>query len=127
MVQKFYAHTKRAEVVLTEHWASCIDPSSVSFYAMHPGWAATPGLQVALPSFYRFLRPLLRAPYQGADTVVWLGSAPLAQAYSGGFWHDRRQRSKYRLPGTRETLADREKFWEYCKELVGLDETDMFG
>ncbi len=42
--------------------------------AMHPGWADTPGLAESLPRFYRVMRPLLRTPAQGVDTIVWLAS-----------------------------------------------------
>ena len=46
--------------------------------------------------------PALLSPEQGADTIVWLATAPHARLGSGLFWHDRRVRPEYTLPWTRE-------------------------
>jgi dehydrogenase/reductase SDR family member 12 len=97
-----YARVKRAQVVLNGEWARRISPEEVAFHAMHPGWADTPGIAAALPRFRRLARPILRTPEQGADTIVWLATAAPELLGSGCFWHDRRPRSEYRLPWTRE-------------------------
>jgi len=109
-----YAKTKRAEVVLTSIWAS----RGVNAHAMHPGWVDTPGLASSLPGFHRALKPLLRTPEQGADTIVWLGSADVPP---GRLWHDRAERPPYRLPWTRETADDRERLWAELERQVGGD------
>ena len=114
-----YARSKRAEVVLTELWAQRLSAGDVTVHAMHPGWADTPGVKSSLPRFYRITKPLLRSPAQGADTIVWLGSADRAAESSGGFWHDRRRRPVHLLPGTTETAADRERLWAECERLAG--------
>ena len=72
---------------------------------MHPGWADTAGLASSLPRFHRLMGPVLRDPRQGADTIVWLATAPALVPASGGFWHDRAPRSEHRVPWTRETPA----------------------
>jgi dehydrogenase/reductase SDR family member 12 len=97
-----YARVKRAQVVLSREWARRTDPADVAFHAMHPGWADTPGIAAALPRFRWAARPILRTPEQGADTIVWLATAAPELLGSGCFWHDRRPRSEYRLPWTRE-------------------------
>ena len=68
----FYAHTKRADVVLTELWARDPAAAGLSFYSMHPGWADTPGLSRSLPRFHRLTRPLLRdiRPGGGHDRLA---------------------------------------------------------
>ena len=109
-----YARTKRAEVVLTRLWAE----RGVAAHAMHPGWVDTPGLASSLPGFHRALRPLLRTPSQGADTIVWLGAAGVP---SGRLWHDRAERPQYRLPWTRETAAERQRLWAELERQVGGD------
>jgi dehydrogenase/reductase SDR family protein 12 len=114
-----YARSKRAEVILTEMWAQRLHGTGVAVHAMHPGWADTPGVQSSLPRFYKFTRPLLRTPQQGADTIVWLGAAAGAAGSSGGFWHDRRRRPTHLLPRTRETEAERELLWRECERLSG--------
>jgi len=112
-----YARTKRAEVVLTEMWAQRLAGTGVTVHAMHPGWADTAGVRSSLPRFYRVTRPLLRSPYQGADTIVWLGAAAEPAETSGGFWHDRRRRPTHLLPGTRETEEERGRLWAECAAL----------
>jgi NAD(P)-dependent dehydrogenase (short-subunit alcohol dehydrogenase family) len=112
-----YARTKRAEVVLSEMWASRLAGTGVSVHAMHPGWADTAGLRSSLPRFHRVAAPLLRTPQQGADTIVWLGAADEADDSSGGFWHDRARRPTHLLPGSRETESQRQQLWNTCVAL----------
>ncbi len=118
---EFYAHTKRAEVALTEAWAQRPEADGITFLSMHPGWADTPGLSESLPRFRRVMRPLLRDARQGADTIVWLATTPAADGVSGKLWHDRRPRPAHRLPSTRETAQERAQLWEQCARLGGLD------
>jgi dehydrogenase/reductase SDR family protein 12 len=113
-----YARSKRAEVILTGLWARRLEPLDIGVHAMHPGWADTPGVRSSLPRFYRATRPLLRSPDQGADTIVWLGSAAEPALDTGGFWHDRRRRPAYLLPWTRESEADRQRLWSECTRLT---------
>jgi dehydrogenase/reductase SDR family protein 12 len=117
-----YARAKRAQVTLNEMWGSRLPASEVVFHAVHPGWADTPGVEVALPRFRSVMRPLLRSPAQGADTLLWLAAddgVPLAA--TGGFWHDRRRRPIHRLPRTRrsDTPVQREALWRWCSERSG--------
>jgi len=120
----FYAHTKRAEVALTEVWAERLADLGIGCHSMHPGWADTPGLRRSLPRFHRLLRPLLRDPHEGADTIVWLATAGPEEVdeRSGAFWHDRRTRPRHLLPWTRESREGRERFWAQCARLGGLTE-----
>jgi len=104
-----YAKAKRAQVVLAERWADRFRAQGVVVHAMHPGWAATPGVHAALPTFERVLGPLLRTPDQGADTIVWLVAADDAVRSTGRFWLDRRSRSTHYVPGTRETEDERDR------------------
>jgi dehydrogenase/reductase SDR family protein 12 len=112
-----YARTKRAEVVLTEQWAQRLSHPVV--HAMHPGWAATPGVKTSMATFSKLTKPILRTPQQGADTIVWLGGSQVPLATSGLFWHDRRPRPTHLLPRTRETAEQRERLWDLCTALVG--------
>jgi dehydrogenase/reductase SDR family protein 12 len=112
-----YARTKRAEVVLTEQWAQRL--TSPVVHAMHPGWAATPGITTSMATFSTLVRPILRTPQQGADTIVWLGGSEVPLATSGLFWHDRRPRPTHLLPRTKETAEQRERLWGLCTSLAG--------
>jgi NAD(P)-dependent dehydrogenase (short-subunit alcohol dehydrogenase family) len=116
----FYAHTKRAEVVLSEEWGRRLASSAISVHSMHPGWVATPGIAASLPLFNRVLKVLLREPAAGADTIVWLAGSPEAGRSTGEFWHDRRKRPKHRVPWTQETPEERERLFNLCESLSGL-------
>ena len=115
-----YANAKRAQVVLTELWAQHRAGRGISFHAMHPGWADTPGVQESLPGFRRVMHPLLRTAEQGADTMAWLASAPEARAANGAFWLDRRPRATTPLPWTRTPEAEAERLWSWCVARSGV-------
>ncbi len=114
----FYAHSKRAEVVLNELWAEREGDRGVFFASMHPGWVDTPGLRSSLPRFHRLSQPLLRDEREGADTIVWLATAAAGDLPSGRFWQDRRRRPTHRLPRTRESAEDRALLWDQCAASV---------
>jgi dehydrogenase/reductase SDR family member 12 len=122
---RFYAHTKRAQVVLNRMWGERISAERIAFHAMHPGWVDTPGLQASLPTFHRAMRPLLRDAHQGADTVVWLGTHPELEPATGAFWSDRAPRPEHRLPTTREKPEDRDRLWRECERLCTASEHSM--
>ncbi len=114
-----YARTKRIQVALTPLLASRLQGDGIAVYAMHPGWADTPGLTSSLPLFSKLTKPLLRPPDEGADTAVWLAATEPAPP-AGGFWHDRRMRPAHYLRRTREAETDRLAIWDYCLTAAGL-------
>ena len=116
---RFYAHAKRIQVILAEELATEGAGSGVAYAAMHPGWADTPGLRRSLPRFRRVVGPLLRDAEQGADTIVWLLASGAAAGAPGAFWHDRRVRPAYRMPGTRETPDERRRLIAALDEITG--------
>lgn len=111
---KQYAIAKRAQVTLNEMWA--VREPDVTFLAMHPGWADTPGVQESIPGFRKVTRPILRTPREGADTIAWLAAVPEVPGASGTFWCDREQRSIHKIPSTRrsDTAEARANLWEWC-------------
>ena len=96
-----YARTKRGLISLTESWAK--ENVAVSFHAMHPGWAATPGVASSLPTFDRVMKRFLRDSRMGADTIVWLASAQSEVVDTGYFWLDRTPQPVDVLPNTAVT------------------------
>ena len=118
-----YARAKRAQVTLTEIWAEKFADSGVRFHSLHPGWADTPGVEEALPTFRKIVGPLLRSPAEGADTLVWLTADDTVVVENGLFWHDRAPRAIHRLPQTRrsDTPERRADLWDWCVAQTGVD------
>ncbi len=116
-----YARVKRAQLVLNHEWARRVNPASVVFQAMHPGWADTPGVRSSLPGFHRVMRPLLRSSGQGADTTVWLAAATEATHTNGDFWLDRHRRWEHKVPWTRsrDAASDQARLWDWCVARTG--------
>lgn len=117
-----YARAKRAQVTLNEMWATQFGGLGIHFHSLHPGWADTPGVEEALPTFRKIMGPLLRTPEQGADTLVWLAADDQALKSNGEFWLDRRPRSIHKLPTTKstDTTARRQKLWDWVVDTAGI-------
>ena len=114
---KAYARCKRALVALTEHWAAQTENRGMQFHAMHPGWAATPGVARSLPAFHRKLEGRLRDARMGADTICWLGSTrALEPGHNGLFWFDREPHPTAVLPKTRVTATRRAALVAWLEE-----------
>ncbi|MCY7419271.1 MAG: SDR family NAD(P)-dependent oxidoreductase [Chloroflexi bacterium] len=114
-----YARSKRAQVALMREWSRRSAGWGVAFAAMHPGWADTPGLAESLPAFQQLMRPLLRTPAQGVETIVWLAALPDASPWSGRLLLDRRSRPFDRVPMTRLSAAERSTLWDAVVALSG--------
>ena len=113
-----YARAKRGLMIMTEEWARRWRKDGISVNAMHPGWADTPGVESALPAFYRVTRRFLRSPEEGADTITWLASSTEAGKVSGKFWLDREQHPSHIFKRTRETAEERTQLLESLSELA---------
>lgn len=110
-----YARTKRMQITLAEMLAGAYpDPQDPAVHSMHPGWAGTPGVTDSLPGFAKVLRPILRSPADGADTMVWLAAAPEAARTTGRLWQDRRPRGTHYLPWQSDDPGARQRLWDTC-------------
>jgi dehydrogenase/reductase SDR family protein 12 len=114
-----YAQAKRAQVGLVREWARRVPAAEVTFNAMHPGWADTPGLSASLPGFARRMGPLLRTPAEGVDTALWLAAAPDVAGLTGRLYLDRRPRPFDRAPLTRLSTDERADLWNEVVRLTG--------
>ena len=117
-----YARTKRAQVILTELWAQRMNETGIVAHSMHPGWARTDGVATSLPTFNKLMKPLLRSPKEGADTIVWLASSEEAAQSTGQFWFDRRVVPTHLTESTQETDAERTELWD---QLVAATRSDF--
>ena len=122
-----YARAKRAQVSLVREWARRLAVDDITFCAMHPGWADTPGLAETLPGFYNAMRPLLRSAAEGAATVAWLATTPGIGAFNGRLVLDRRARPFDRVPWTVVSATDRRKLWDRVVALSGQADPAVAG
>ncbi|MFO7532106.1 MAG: SDR family NAD(P)-dependent oxidoreductase [Candidatus Limnocylindrales bacterium] len=114
-----YARAKRASTALVREWSRRYH-GPVRFDAMHPGWADTPGLAESLPGFYGFMRPILRTPEEGTDTIIWLATDQTAGRRDGNLYLDRRPRPFDRMPATRLSAAERRRLWDVVVRLADV-------
>jgi hypothetical protein len=66
------------------------------------------------------MRPLLRTPAEGIDTLVWLAADPEAGRLTGHLFLDRRPRPFDRVRSTRLSAADRRRLWDMVVGLAGV-------
>ena len=114
---KQYAIAKRAQVTLTELWAT--HEPQTEFVSMHPGWADTPGVQESIPGFRKVTAPILRTASEGADTIAWLAAVNPLPGLNGSFWSDREVRPTHKSPQTKKlnTESNRLALWRYVENL----------
>jgi NAD(P)-dependent dehydrogenase (short-subunit alcohol dehydrogenase family) len=120
-----YARAKRAQVALVREWARRLGPpgrDGLAVNAMHPGWAATPGLAASLPRFARVMRPILRSPAAGIDTLLWLATNETGARTTGKLYLDRRPRPFDRAPMTRLSAHDRRRLWDDVVESARIED-----
>jgi NAD(P)-dependent dehydrogenase (short-subunit alcohol dehydrogenase family) len=91
---RVYGQSKSANLLFTQELARRLAGSGVSVNAIHPGAVAT-RLAHQNGSFARVLTrvlsPFFRTPAQGADTAVWLATAPEVEGVSGRYFSRRRE------------------------------------
>lgn len=63
------------------------------------------------------MRPFMRSPERGADTVVYLASAPEVAGISGQYFADRRAKRTHATSYDPEATR---RLWHLSAELVGL-------
>lgn len=115
-----YARSKRMQVELTPLLAERWSDDAVSVYAMHPGWADTPGVADSLPLFRTLTRPILRSAEAGADTAVWLAATEPAPP-SGTFWHDRNVRPTSYRSATRPKPGKVDTLWQWVQDAINVE------
>ena len=98
-----YAMHKRAMVSWTHHWNDH-HPKGPVMHVMHPGWVGTPGVRVSLPYFSKLMKPLLRSPAQGIDTLLWLADEK-PPASGRGIWLDRHLANEHAFSMTQRTTV----------------------
>jgi NAD(P)-dependent dehydrogenase (short-subunit alcohol dehydrogenase family) len=112
-----YAMTKKANILCTYELAERLERTGVVANCLHPGGVNTNFGQnnrgpVAL--LFRVLKPFMRSPEAGADTIVYLAASPEAGEISGKYLKDREEVS----PAEPRDSAAQRRLWEISEELT---------
>lgn len=116
-----YGQSKLANILFTRELARRLDGTGITANAVHPGVVATgfgrnnrTGWMPYLQALYR---PFSRSAGKGADTPVWLATAPLLEDVTGRYYVDRKERRP--APQALHD-ADAARLWQVSEEMTGL-------
>jgi NAD(P)-dependent dehydrogenase (short-subunit alcohol dehydrogenase family) len=116
-----YCQSKLGNVMLTFALARRLAGSNVRINAVHPGFVRTElGKNNGL--FAKLIVPVVglfgaRGPKKGADTIVWLATAPEAISMQGQYLYDRKP---HRTSRAARDEAKQERLYALSAELVGI-------
>ena len=115
-----YGKSKLANILFTYELAERLRGTGVTANCVHPGAVSTNfgmnngGLMVLL---FRTLKPFMRTPEQGADTIIYLASSPEVEGVSGRYFGDRKVISSSEEP---HDVSAQRRLWEESEELTNL-------
>jgi NAD(P)-dependent dehydrogenase (short-subunit alcohol dehydrogenase family) len=116
-----YGRSKLANLYFTYELARRLAGTGVTVNAAHPGAVRTELGQNNDAPILKFLsglaRPFFRTPERGAETSIWLCSAPELAGVTGGYFADCKER-KAHARAHDEVAAQR--LWAESAKLVGL-------
>ena len=103
-----YGQAKLANLLFTRELARRMAGTRVTVNAFHPGAVATAIYRETPGLFARILGAFMLSPKQGADTAVWLATAPELEKVTGEYFVKRK-----RQPGTSSSrnMADAARLW----------------
>ena len=89
---KSYCFAKLCNILFTRELAKRVAADGIVANAMHPGVVDSNFVNHAEPGMKSYMQTLdLISPESGADTLVWLATAPEAGRVTGGYFHKRAQ------------------------------------
>ncbi len=114
-----YGQSKLANVLFTYDLARRLEGTGVTVNAVHPGVVATNfGKEGGLIRFgLRIAGRFMLSPEQGADTVVYLASAPEVDGVTGKYFVKRKALSS--SPESRDESVQ-ERLWNVSEQLTSL-------
>ena len=87
---KSYCVAKLCNILFTRELAKRVAADGIVANAVHPGVVASNFVNHAEPRMKSYIETLQSvSPEEGADTLVWLATAPEAGMVSGGYFHNR--------------------------------------
>jgi retinol dehydrogenase-14 len=119
--QAAYSQSKLANVMFTNELARRLEGTGVTANSLHPGvvrtnfgaedqtWLFTVVSQVVLP--------FLKTPARGAETSIYLASAPEMDGVTGQFFANKKVKTANKVAYDRAMVA---RLWQTSADLVGL-------
>lgn len=108
--------TMVARVLFTQELAERLQGTGVVTNAVHPGLVARTQLLNQTGGLFRVITNTFGAtPERGADTVVWLATAPETETVTGQLWA---KRKPLRTPGQGSDPQARKRLWAETERLV---------
>ena len=108
-----YGQAKLANLLFTRELAKRLAGTRVTVNAFHPGGVAT-GIYRQTPNFFQRIGPkFMLTPAQGADTGIWLATAPEFASVSGEYFVKRRKNAGSRRSRNAELAT---KLWQMSEQ-----------
>ena len=118
---KAYSRSKLANVMFAYALARRLEGTGVTANSLHPGFVATrlgQGNKIPIRPVYILLRPFTISPKKGAETSVYLASAPEVEGVTGRYFDNKQTTSSSRVSQIEDA---QEHLWKMSAELTGLD------
>ncbi len=120
--QRAYSQSKLANILFTNELARRLEGSHVTATSLHPGFVRTDFGAEDQASFFAVIstlvRPFLKTPAQGAQTSIYLASAPDMDSVTGQFFVDGKPKAANKVAYDPIMLA---RLWQTSAGLVGLE------
>ena len=115
-----YARSKLANILFTRELARRLEGTGVTANSLHPGFvgsnfAKNNGWFASLTM--TLLRPFARSPEKGAETAVYLCTAPEVEGITGQYFFDRKAKFPKRYAQSDEAAR---RLWEASERLTGM-------
>ena len=116
-----YSQTKLANRYFTYALARQLAGTGVTVNAIHPGFVATGFGRTGNPGYMnaamRLMAPFARSPEQGADTLIYVASAPELKGITGKYFSNRKAVASSKVSYDEN---EQRRLWEMSEELSGL-------
>lgn len=113
-----YSQSKLANILFTYELARRLAGTGVTANCVHPGVVRT-GYGATGPAWMRGVivaaRPFMRTPEKGAETVVYLASAPEVEGVTGKYFADKRERRSSAVSYDPAVAA---RLWQVSEQLT---------
>lgn len=118
---KAYGRSKLMNVLFTYELARRLAGTGVTANCMHPGVIATRILTDYMPMLKPLAKVIGGKPEEGADTILWLATAPEVEGVTGKYFIKRREA---RSSAASHDPAVARRLWEESVKLTGVGAAD---